>query len=365
MLVYIILIIIGFVMLIKGADILVEGAEDIATILKIPKIIIGLTLVSIGTSLPELIISVQSATKGLADISIGNVIGSCICNLLLVLGATTIVKPIFVEENTRKSDLPISLISIFLIAVFGNFSNQITKHEGVLLLMFLGIFIFQLFIRMNETNKNDNSKIKNISDTNNEISLYEKYNNDGSKLDKKVNSKSEKEIKENKKLNEKFQNKDPKNTEQNHKKKILKDILFILGGIILLKYGGDFVVDNSSNVAKLFGLSDRLIGLTIISIGTSLPELVTGVVAAINGDEDIAVGNVIGSNILNLLLVLGVTAIINPISYTEDFNINIIILFLASFIIWSISILKKEHKLGRIEGIAMLSSYILYLISLW
>lgn len=317
-------------MLIKGADILVEGAEDIATILKIPKIIIGLTLVSIGTSLPELIISVQSATKGLADISIGNVIGSCICNLLLVLGATTIVKPIFVEENTRKSDLPISLISIFLIAVFGNFSNQITKHEGVLLLMFLGIFIFQLFIRMNETNKNDNSKIKNISDTNNEISLYEKCN-----------------------------------TEQNHKKKILKDILFILGGIILLKYGGDFVVDNSSNVAKLFGLSDRLIGLTIISIGTSLPELVTGVVAAINGDEDIAVGNVIGSNILNLLLVLGVTAIINPISYTEDFNINIIILFLASFIIWSISILKKEHKLGRIEGIAMLSSYILYLISLW
>ena len=330
MLVFIILIIIGFVMLIKGADILVEGAEDIATILKIPKIIIGLTLVSIGTSLPELIISVQSATKGLADISIGNVIGSCICNLLLVLGATTIVKPIFVEENTRKSDLPISLISIFLIAVFGNFSNQITKHEGILLLMFLGIFIFQLFIRMNETNKNDNSKIKNISDTNNEISLYEKCN-----------------------------------TEQNHKKKILKDILFILGGIILLKYGGDFVVDNSSNVAKLFGLSDRLIGLTIISIGTSLPELVTGVVAAINGDEDIAVGNVIGSNILNLLLVLGVTAIINPISYTEDFNINIIILFLASFIIWSISILKKEHKLGRIDGIAMLSSYILYLISLW
>ena len=146
LLVFIILIIIGFVMLIKGADILVEGAEDIATILKIPKIIIGLTLVSIGTSLPELIISVQSATKGLADISIGNVIGSCICNLLLVLGATTIVKPIFVEENTRKSDLPISLISIFLIAVFGNFSNQITKHEGILLLMFLGIFIFQLHL---------------------------------------------------------------------------------------------------------------------------------------------------------------------------------------------------------------------------
>lgn len=313
-------------MLIKGAEVLVDGAENIATILKIPKIIIGLTLVSIGTSLPELIISVQSATKGFADISIGNVIGSCICNLLLVLGATTIVRPIFVEEDTRKSDLPISLISIFLIAVFGNFSNKITRYEGILLLMFLGIFIFQLFIRMNETNQKDNSKIKNISDTNNQINLTQK---------------------------------------QNNKKQILKDILFIVGGIILLKYGGDFVVDNSSNVAKIFGLSDRLIGLTIISIGTSLPELITGVVAAINGDEEIAVGNVIGSNILNLLLVLGITAIINPISYTEDFNINIIILFASSFIIWTISVLKKEHKLGRNEGITMLLSYILYLISLW
>lgn len=332
-------------MLIKGAEVLVDGAENIATILKIPKIIIGLTLVSIGTSLPELIISIQSATKGFADISIGNVIGSCICNLLFVLGATTIVRPIFVEEDTRKSDLPISLISIFLIAVFGNFSNKITRYEGILLLMFLGIFIFQLFIRMNETDQKDNGEIKNISDTNNQINLTKKQNNNSSNF-------NEKEIKENEKS-------------QNNKKKILKDILFILGGIILLKYGGDFVVDNSSNVAKIFGLSDRLIGLTIISIGTSLPELITGVVAAINGDEEIAVGNVIGSNILNLLLVLGITAIINPISYTEDFNINIIILFVSSFIIWTISVLKKEHKLGKNEGIAMLLSYILYLISLW
>lgn len=332
-------------MLIKGAEVLVDGAENIATILKIPKIIIGLTLVSIGTSLPELIISIQSATKGFADISIGNVIGSCICNLLFVLGATTIVRPIFVEEDTRKSDLPISLISIFLIAVFGNFSNKITRYEGILLLMFLGIFIFQLFIRMNETDQKDNGEIKNFSDTNNQINSIKKQNNNSSNF-------NEKEIKENEKS-------------QNNKKKILKDILFIVGGIILLKYGGDFVVDNSSNVAKIFGLSDRLIGLTIISIGTSLPELITGVVAAINGDEEIAVGNVIGSNILNLLLVLGITAIINPISYTEDFNINIIILFVSSFIIWTISVLKKEHKLGRNEGITMLLSYILYLISLW
>ena len=175
--------------------------------------------------------------------------------------------------------------------------------------------------------------------------MTKKQNNNSSNF-------NEKEIKENEKS-------------QNNKKKILKDILFIVGGIILLKYGGDFVVDNSSNVAKIFGLSDRLIGLTIISIGTSLPELITGVVAAINGDEEIAVGNVIGSNILNLLLVLGITAIINPISYTEDFNINIIILFVSSFIIWTISVLKKEHKLGRNEGITMLLSYILYLISLW
>ena len=332
-------------MLIKGAEVLVDGAENIATILKIPKIIIGLTLVSIGTSLPELIISIQSATKGFADISIGNVIGSCICNLLFVLGATTIVRPIFVEEDTRKSDLPISLISIFLIAVFGNFLNKITRYEGILLLMFLGIFIFQLFIRMNETDQKDNGEIKNILDTNNQINSIKKQNNNSSNF-------NEKEIKENEKS-------------QNNKKKILKDILFIVGGIILLKYGGDFVVDNSSNVAKIFGLSDRLIGLTIISIGTSLPELITGVVAAINGDEEIAVGNVIGSNILNLLLVLGITAIINPISYTEDFNINIIILFASSFIIWTISVLKKEHKLGRNEGITMLLSYILYLISLW
>lgn len=304
------MIILGFIMLVKGADLLVKGSENIAIKLKIPKIVIGLTLVSIGTSLPELIISVQSSLKGMADVSIGNVIGSCICNLLLVLGATSLVKEIKVDEDTRKADFPIYLISIFLIAVFGNFNGRVSNIEGIFLILFLTIFLLQLFIRMKS-------------------GLLE-YKEESDEL---ISTK--------------------------------RSLIYIILGILLLKFGGDFVVDYSTEFARILGLSEKVIGLTIISIGTSLPELVTGIVAAFKGDEEIAMGNVIGSNIFNLLLVLGVTAIISPVEYTISFNENIIILFVSSFIIWAISVLKKKHSIGKVEGNLLLLTFIFYIFTLF
>jgi len=316
MLLNILLIIIGFILLIKGADFLVSGSSKIAKKFHIPEIIIGLTIVSIGTSMPELFVSITSAVEGYSDMALGNVIGSNICNLLLILGLSSVIRPIKFQKETRIIELPLSLLLtiIFWIICFSN--NFISKAEGILLLvLFLGFIIYTIYMGLH-----------------------------GDKNEKK----SQEVLKEEK-----------------GKFFIFKNIFYIIIGIIALKYGGDFVVDNSVEIAELFNISDAIISLTILAIGTSLPELVTSVTAAIKGNSDIAIGNIIGSNIFNMLMIIGVSASIKPITYNPSYNIQMIILLIAIVFLALFPFIKPKNEMSRGNGIVYIITYIVYMILLF
>jgi cation:H+ antiporter len=316
MLLNILLIIIGFILLIKGADFLVSGSSKIAKKFHIPEIIIGLTIVSIGTSMPELFVSITSAVEGYSDMALGNVIGSNICNLLLILGLSSVIRPIKFQKETRIIELPLSLLLtiIFWIICFSN--NFISKAEGILLLvLFLGFIIYTIYMGLH-----------------------------GDKSEKK----SQEVLKEEK-----------------GKFFIFKNIVYIIIGIIALKYGGDFVVDNSVEIAELFNISDAIISLTILAIGTSLPELVTSVTAAIKGNSDIAIGNIIGSNIFNMLMIIGVSASIKPITYNPSYNIQMIILLIAIVFLALFPFIKPKNEMSRGNGIVYIITYIVYMVLLF
>lgn len=254
----VVLIIIGFVLLIVGADILVDGSSGIAKKFHIPEIIIGLTIVSIGTSMPELFVSITSALDGYSDMAIGNIIGSNLCNLLLILGLSATIKSVVFQKETRLYEIPMCLLVTIVLMYFCNSQGGISRLEAVILLVLFCAFIgYTIYMGRKE---------------------------------------SKKEIVE-------IQTEEKKNS-------ILKNIVFVLLGIFSLKFGGDLVVDNAVNVARYFNWSEKLISLTILAVGTSLPELVTSVTAAVKGNSDIAIGNIIGSNIFNILLIIGVSAFI-------------------------------------------------------
>ncbi|MDU1314862.1 MAG: calcium/sodium antiporter [Clostridium septicum] len=311
-----IILIIGFVLLIKGADIFVDGAATIAKKLGIPAVIVGLTIVSLGTSAPELAISLISSIQGNNGITIGNVLGSNIFNTLMVLGVTAIIMPILIKKTTIIKDYIINvLISILLlILTFAPilFSGEaiITRLNGIIFLIVCIIYIIYLIISAKRTNKNNEDKEegKNI----NVISC------------------------------------------------ILKVIVGVAGVII----GGKLVVDAATNIAYSFGMSEKLVGLTIVAVGTSLPELVTSMVAAIKGENDIAIGNVLGSNIFNILLILGMSAIINPIPVAINLSIDMIFLIIISIILGIFMFYgkDKETKLSKFEGIILVTMYIGYVI---
>ena len=316
MLLNVLLIIIGFILLIKGADFLVSGSSKIAKKFHIPEIIIGLTIVSIGTSMPELFVSITSAVEGYSDMALGNVIGSNICNLLLILGLSSVIRPIKFQKETRIIELPLSLFLtiIFWIICFSN--NFISKAEGIfLLVLFLGFIVYTIY-----------------------MSLH------GDKNEKK----SQEVLKE-----------------ERGKFFIFKNAVYIIIGIIALKYGGDFVVDNSVEIAELFNISDAIISLTILAIGTSLPELVTSVTAAIKGNSDIAIGNIIGSNIFNMLMIIGVSASIKPITYNPSYNIQMIILLIAIVFLALFPFIKPKNEMSRGNGIVYIITYIVYMVLLF
>lgn len=316
MLLNVLLIIIGFILLIKGADFLVSGSSKIAKKFHIPEIIIGLTIVSIGTSMPELFVSITSAVEGYSDMALGNVIGSNICNLLLILGLSSVIRPIKFQKETRIIELPLSLLLtiIFWIICFSN--NFISKAEGIfLLVLFLGFIVYTIY-----------------------MSLH------GDKNEKK----SQEVLKE-----------------ERGKFFIFKNVVYIIIGIIALKYGGDFVVDNSVEIAELFNISDAIISLTILAIGTSLPELVTSVTAAIKGNSDIAIGNIIGSNIFNMLMIIGVSASIKPITYNPSYNIQMIILLIAIVFLALFPFIKPKNEMSRGNGIVYIITYIVYMVLLF
>lgn len=250
-------IVLGFVLLIIGADALVKGSSNLAKKFHIPEVIIGLTIVCIGTSMPELIITISSATKGYTDLIIGNAIGSNLCNLLLILGIAAILKPVKIEKDIKNIHLPIAVFSSIVLLILGNISIGSGKFilgrlEGIILLvLFLIYFSYPILIAVKDIIKVEHQKRKPRKDIS-----------------------------------------------------VIKSLFLILIGIIMLKYGGDFVVDTCENIAIRFGISERIIGLTIVAIGTALPELVTTIIATLEKDTSLAVGNLIGSCMLNSWLIL-------------------------------------------------------------
>ena len=310
MIVSIFFIIVGFALLILGADWLVNGASSIAKKFHIPEIIIGLTIVSIGTSMPELFVSTTSALEGFSDMSIGNVVGSNLCNLLLILGLSTIIKPVKFQKETRLFEIPMCLIFTVIFIVLCNTGGTINKVEAVLLLLLFLLFItYTIFMAKKQSSQE-----------------------------------KQEEVKTQKKL-----------------LPILKDILWIILGVIGLKIGGDLAVDNAVNIANYFGVSEKIIGLTILAVGTSLPELVTSVTAAIKGNSDIAIGNIIGSNIFNMLLIIGVAAFINPISYNFSYNMDLIVLVVATLILALFPVIPPKNEMSRANGIIYFLMYVGYI----
>lgn len=314
MLLEILLIIVGFVLLIKGADYLVEGASNIAKKFHIPEIIIGLTIVSIGTSMPELFVSLTSALEGYSDMAMGNVIGSNVCNLLLILGLSSVIRTIKFQENTKKYEIPMCFVISIIFMILCNVGDGISRIDALLLLvLFIGFISYTIVM--------------------------------GLKSQKEETKEEKKEIV---KIN------------------ILKNIIYVVGGIVALKFGGDFVVDNAVSIANRFNLSEKLISLTILAVGTSLPELVTSVTAAFKGNSDIAIGNIIGSNIFNMLLIIGASALIKPIIYNTSYNLDMIILLLGTSLLMLFPALSKnKNEMHKKNGLSYLGLYAVYLIILF
>ena len=310
-----IILVIGFVLLIKGADFFVEGSSSVAKKFNVPSLIIGMTIVAMGTSLPELAVSVTASMTGNNTLAVSNVAGSNIFNLMVVCGACALFAPLTIEKNTLLKEFPFSIICAGLLVVLGFLGMSLGRVDGII---FLVIFIVYLLWMIRSAKQARNA---------------------GDKLEEEEEELIEEEI------------------------KILpmwKCLLFIVGGMIAIKFGGDFVVDGASSIAAGFGLSQTLIGLTIVALGTSLPELVTSIVAARKDEVDMALGNVIGSNIFNILLILGVAAAISPITFLMENIIDIVILIVMSLVVWIFAWTSKE--INRKEGIMMLLMYAVYMV---
>lgn len=305
-------------MLIKGADFLVDGASNIAKKFHIPEIIIGLTIVSIGTSMPELFVSITSATKGSSDMAIGNVVGSNIANLLLILGLSSVVRPVKFKKETRLIEMPLCLGISIIFAILCNIGNIVSRIDSSILVTLFALFIMYTIIMAKQGEEFDKD-------------------DDETEEDSKVKT----------------------------SKSTIRDVIFLILGIVLLKVGGDLTVDNAVKIAQSFNLSEKIISVTILAIGTSLPELVTSVSAAFKGKSDIAIGNILGSNIFNMLLIIGVSSMISPITYNTSFNIDMVFLVVGMLLLALFPIIPPKNKMTRWNGIIYLYMYVAYMISLF
>ena len=318
MIVWIILIVLGFILLIKGADFLVDGASNIAKKFHIPDIIIGLTIVSIGTSMPELFVSITSAIEGYPDMAVGNIVGSNIANLLLILGMSSIIRSIKFKRETRLIEIPMCLGISLLLLLLCNLGHDVTRFDAGILIVLFVMFIGYTIVMAKKGEE------------------FDKEDDDEDVKDKTKSSKS-----------------------------TIKDIIFLILGAVLLKFGGDLTVNNAVEVAKHFGLSEKLISVTILAIGTSLPELVTSVSAAFKGKSDIAIGNILGSNIFNMLLIIGVSAMIKPIVYNVSYNLDMIFLIGGTLVLSLFPIIPPKNKMSRGNGLVYVLIYVGYLVSLF
>lgn len=308
LLLQIVLLVVGFVMLIKGADWFVDGAASLAGKFGIPQLVIGLTIVAMGTSAPEAAVSISAALQNNAGITIGNVVGSNILNVLIILGLASVIIPIAVKKSTIKYEIPFTILVTTVLAVLGLMDNQISRLEGGILWALFIAYLVYLFLM---TKKGDAEVEENES-----------------KLDK-----------------------------------VWKMVVFILIGGGLIVWGSDVTVDAATNIAQYFGMSDRLIGLTIVALGTSLPEFITSVTAAKKGNADIAIGNIVGSNIFNILFVVGTTALITPVVYAQNFIVDSIVA-VAAMVLLLLLVINKDRKLKRWGGAILLIGYVGYFIYL-
>ena len=295
----------GFVLLVKGADFFVDGAVGIAARFGIPQLVIGLTIAAMGTSMPEAAVSITSAIKGSAGITVGNVVGSNIMNILVILGLTAVITPIAVQRSTRRFEIPGMIAVSVLFLVLGYTGGEIVRFEGIIMwLVFIAYLGYLFWIAKN--------------------------------------------------------NKAEEGGEEDKKWSLPVQLIAIVGGIAAIVLGSDLAVDGATAIAKAFGMSDRIIGLTIVAFGTSLPELVTSVTAAGRGKADIAIGNIVGSNIFNILFVAGTTALITPVVFEAKFVVDSIIAIVAAVILL-VSVCNKDMKLKRPAGAVMLVCYGVYL----
>lgn len=315
-----VLLIVGFVALIKGADFFVDGSSSVAKIMHIPSVIIGLTVVAFGTSMPELSVSLSASLQGANELAVGNVVGSNIFNVLVVLGTSALIMPVKTNPSVMKKEFPFSiLIAIVLFLVMGGYNIvrildgtgtfTLTRIGGAILLVFLAYFLYTtikdaLKARSEHTDSVEEEEYKILSP--------------------------------------------------------LKSGIYIIGGVAGICIGGELVVNSASTIGSSFGMTDNLIGLTIVALGTSLPELVTSIVAAKKGESDLAIGNVVGSNIFNVLLILGTASVIFPITVSADAMCDMLIAIAASILVFVLA--KTKGTISRMEGFVFLLGYVTFFV---
>ena len=304
------LLILGFVFLVKGSDWFVDGAAGIATKFGIPQLIVGLTIVAMGTSAPEAAVSITAAMNGSADITIGNIVGSNILNVLIILGLSAVVFPLTVDKDTIKFDIPVTIFATLLLIFLGKDGN-ITRIDGIILLV---VFVTYLLILIRKAKKSQAQNTEVVSEEN---------------ADEKPKS-------------------------------MVMLLVMILGGLAMVILGSRFVVISASFIARQFGLSERFIGLTIVALGTSLPELFTSVVAASKKNCDIAIGNIIGSNLFNILFVVGLSSLIIPVPFASAFRIDSLIALVSVAALLLFCLPKK--RLSRFAGAIFLLAYVAYFV---
>lgn len=307
------LLLIGFALLIKGADYFVEGASKIANTLRVSPLLIGLTIVAFGTSAPEASVSFIAAFEGNSDVAIGNVVGSNIFNATFILGITAIVFPLAVQSETIRKEIPFALLAaVSLLLLISDIKlqyseiNMVTRTEGILLLLFFVIFLYYVF----EIARNNRDQIDNNPS-------------------------------------------DMVNTSWT------KNLVLTIGGLASIVFGGNLVVKNSIQIALSLGMSETLVGLTIVAVGTSLPELVTSVTAALKKQTEIALGNIIGSNIFNIFFILGASATIHPLAVDPKIFLDMWLMIFVTFLILILS--RTHHRISKIEGVTLAIIYIIYL----
>jgi len=306
---------IGFVILIKGADMAIEGASSIAKRFKISNLVIGLTIIAFGTSAPELLVSVTSGLKGSADIAIGNVVGSNIANIVLILGIAGLIYPIKVGHGTAWKEIPFALLGVIMLYVLandalidGDSASAITRIDGLVMLGFFSIFLYYVF---------GISKVKG-----------------------------------------------PEQKDEIKKFGITKSIIFLVLGFTGLILGSDWVVSGAVHIAEVFGLSESLIGLTIVAVGTSLPELAASAVAAYKRNSDIAIGNIVGSNIFNIFFILGTASVITPLSFSPEMDTDIMICLAVTFVLFLALFIGKRGVLERWQSALFVIFYVIYIVYL-